>query len=63
MVKTLSLPTKTGRKFGAAVRNVGKEVYLRRKNAGLEDGENIFVRPCHQGTHSEAIPSALTGYL
>ena len=55
MVQTPPPPTKTGRKFGAAVRTVRKEVGRRRKNDGLGDGENIFVKPCHQGAHSEAI--------
>ena len=32
MVQTPNPPTKTGRKFGAAVRTVGKEVGRRRKN-------------------------------
>ena len=31
-------PTKTGRKCGAVVRTVGKEVGLRRKNDGLGGG-------------------------
>ena len=31
-------PTNTGRKFGAAVGTVGKEVGRRRKNYGLGDG-------------------------
>ena len=54
MVQTKNPPTKTGRKFGAAVRTFGKEAGRRRKNDGLGDGEKIFVRPCHQGAHNEA---------
>ena len=38
-------PTKTGRKFGVAVRLVGKEVGRRKKNNGLGDGYKIFLRP------------------
>ena len=63
MVQIPIPPTKTGRKFGAAVRTVGKEVGRRRKNDGFGDGEKIFVRPRHQGAHSEAMPLALTEYL
>ena len=48
-------PTKIGRKFGAAVRTIEKEVGRKRNNDGLEDGEYIFVRPYHQGAHSEVI--------
>ena len=55
-------PTKTGKKLGAVVRAVGKEVGRRRKNNGLGDGEKIFVRPCHQGAHIEAMSLALTVY-
>ena len=54
MVKTPNPRTKTVRIFGAAVRTVGKEIGLSRKNIGLGGGEKIFVRPCHQGAHSEA---------
>ena len=62
MVQTPNPPTNTGRKFGAAVRTFGKEVGRRRKNNVLGDGEKVFVRPYHQGAHSEAMPLALTGY-
>ena len=44
-VQTPPPPTKTGRKFGAAVITVWKEVGRRRKNYRLGDGENIIVRP------------------
>ena len=54
MVQTPTPPTKTGSKLGAEVITVGKEVGRRRKNNGLGDAENIFVRPCHQSAHSEA---------
>ena len=54
MVQTPPPSTKTGRKFGAVVRTVGKKVGRRRKNNGLGDGDKIFVRPCHCGAHSEA---------
>ena len=54
MVQKPTSPTKMGIKFGAGVRTVGKEVGRRRKNDGLRCGEKIFVRPCHQGAHSEA---------
>ena len=47
MVERPTLPTKTGRKCGVAVRTVGKEVGWCRKNDGLGDGENILVRPCN----------------
>ena len=47
-------PTNTGRKFGPAVRPVGKEVGRSRKNDGLGDGDKIFVRKCRRGAHSDA---------
>ena len=62
MVQKPTPPTKTGRKFVAAVRIFGKEVGCSRNNDGLGEGEKIFVGPCDQGAHSEAMPSALTGY-
>ena len=63
MVQTSTPPTKTGRKFGAAVRTVRKEFGRLRNNDGLGDGEKIFLIPCHKGAHSEAMPLMLTGYL
>ena len=63
MVQTPPPPTKTGRIFGAVVRTVGKEVGRHRNNDGLGEEEKIFVRPFHQGAHSEAMLLALTGYL
>ena len=62
MVTTPTPLINTGRKFGAAVRTVGKEVGRRRGNDLLGDGGKIFVRPCHQVNNSEAMPSALIGY-
>ena len=63
MVQTPTPPTKTGRKCGAVVRTVRKEVGRIRKNHGLGDGENIFLSPCHKSNHSEAMSAALIGYL
>ena len=52
------------------VENVGRRSELSGKSYfGVErtidwgDEEKIFVRPFHQGAHSDSMPSALTGYL
>ena len=71
--------TMTGRKWGATVRNFGKEVGRRRENNWLGvwgkdicetiplrhsywghaiGAHRIFVRPCHRGAHSKAMPSS-----
>ena len=47
-------PTNIGRNFGAAVRTVVKKAGQSRKNDVFGDGDKIFVRPYHQGTHSKA---------
>ena len=41
MVQTPTPPTKTGRKFGVAVRTIGKEVGRCRINNGLGDGDMV----------------------
>ena len=55
-------PTKTGRKYGAVVITFGKEVGWRREKKLLGGWRKRFLRPCHQGAHSEDMPSALTVY-
>ena len=54
MVQTPTPPShQDWKKIRAADRPVGKELGRRRRKNRLRDGDKIFVRPCHQGAHSE----------